>query len=276
MVERTVDFGFHFAETLDAEVVFLYVYFMPAFTITEHKSVSRYSISPSALLRRTEQLAKSDAENLKNIVRKRISVGQLPNVNFRFELKEGVAEEQIIDYCKKQKPALVVMGARGKSVSPDIVGSVTAEVMENIAQPVFSVPLKCAKTSPAELKRIAFLTNFDEKDLIAIDKMLEVCRHDALELYFVHASEKKEVWNEIMLSGIKTYFSNHYPTIKTNYDMISSTGKNDSINDYLREKEIDLLAFNSRKRNMFQRLFDPGLAYHFLLHSDTILFVTHV
>jgi len=276
LVESAIDFGFHFAETLNAEVVLLYAYFMPTFTISEHKSVSRYSISHSELLRRTLQLAKADSENLQNLVKKRIAAGQLPDINFRFELKEGIAEEQIIDYCRKNKPALVVMGTRGKSISPELVGSVTAEVMENISQPVFSVPIECAKHSPDELKRVAFLTNFDQKDLIAIDKLLEICKSEALELYFIHASEKKEVWNEILLSGIKTYFSNHYPHIKTNYDMISSSGKHDRINDYLREKEIDLLAFNSRKRNMFQRLFNPGLAYHLVLHSDTMLLVTHI
>ena len=274
-VEGTINFGFHFAKTMDAEVVLLYVYFMPTFTISEHKSVSRYSINHSELLRRTTQLAKADAENLKNLIKRRIVSNQLPDVNFSFKLKEGIAEEQIIDYCKKNNPALVVMGTRGKSVSPELVGSVTAEVMENVLQPVFSVPVECAKKSPKELKRVAFLTNFDQKDLIAIDKLLEICKSDTLELYFIHASEKKEVWNEILLSGIKTYFSDHYPNIKTNYDMISSSEKNDRISDYLQEKKIDLLAFNSRKRNMFQRLFNPGLAYHLVLHSDTMLFVTH-
>ena len=276
LVEYTINFGFHFAKTMNAEVVLLYVYFMPAFTISEHKSVSRYSINHSELLRRTTQLAKADAENLINLISKRIASNQLPDVKFRFELKEGIAEEQIVDYCRKNKPALVVMGTRGKSISPELVGSVTAEVMENVLQPVFSVPIECAKKSPDKLKRVAFLTNFDQKDLIAIDKLLEICKSDALELYFIHASEKKEVWNEILLSGIKTYFSDHYPNIKTNYDMISSTEKNDRISDYLLEKKIDLLAFNSRKRNMFQRLFNPGLTYHLVSHSDTMLFVTHV
>jgi nucleotide-binding universal stress UspA family protein len=274
--EQTIDFGFRFAETLNAEAVLLYVYFMPSFTISEHKSVSRYSINHSELLRRTVQLAKADSENLSNLIKKRIAAAQLPDINFRFELKEGIAEEQIVDYCKKNKPALVVMGTRGKPASPELAGSVTAEVMENISQPVFSIPLKCTKKSPQDLKRMAFLTNFDQKDLIAIDKALEICRADTLELYFIHASEKKEVWDEIMLSGIKTYFSSHYPHIKANYDMISSGGNHEHINSYLHEKEIDLLAFNARKRNMFQRLFDPGLAYHLVLNSNTMLFVTHI
>jgi Universal stress protein UspA and related nucleotide-binding proteins len=276
LVENTINFGFHFAKTMNAEVVLLYVYYMPTFTILEHKSVSRYSIGHSELLRRTTQLAKADAENLKNLIKKRIESNQLPDINFRFEIKEGIAEEQIIDYCKKNNPALVVMGTRGKSISPELVGSVTAEVMENISQPVFSVPIESTEKSPHKLKRVAFLTNFDQKDLIAIDKLLEICKSDTIELYFIHASEKKEVWGEILLSGIKTYFSDHYPHIKTNYDMISSTEKNDRISDYLQEKEIDLLAFNSRKRNMFRRLFNPGLAYHLVLNSDTMLFVTHV
>lgn len=275
-ISKVVDFGFDFAKKLNAEVVFLHVYFSPTFTISSNNDLSTYSISDSELLRRILNSANADVQNMTNLVNKRIDAGELPTIPFRFELKEGVPEDQILDYCKKTKPALVVMGTHGKKLNNELIGSVTAEVMEACLSPVFAIPMQMVMDEPNDIKRIAFLTNFDQNDLIAIDRAISLFGTENLEIYFVHASDKNVVWNEVMLAGIKSYFANHYPNIVTNYALIGSTVALNLLEKYLSEQKIDVLAFNTRKRNIFARLFQPGLAYKMVLHSDTPLFVTHV
>lgn len=276
MIQKVPDFGFHFADILGAEVIFMYVYFSPAFTISSSNELSTYSISDSELLRRIISSANADVENMTNLIHARIAKGELPNIPFRFELKEGVPEDQILDYCKKHDPAMVVMGTHGKSLSLGLIGSVTAEVMESCASPVFAVPEQLNLQSPEDFKRVAFLTNFDQKDLIAIDKLISLLASDKLEMYFIHASEKNEPWNEVMLAGIKSYFANHYPQVVTNYEILKAADSSELINNFLHENKIDILAFNTRKRNLFSRLFNPGLAYKMVLNSDIPLFVSHV
>ena len=275
-VDKTIDFGFHFAQKYNAEIVFLYVYFSPAFTISAHNDLNTYSISDSELLRRIISSANADAENMGNLLKKRIAKGELPDIQYSFELKEGVPEDEILDYCKKNNPVLVVMGSHGKSVNTELIGSVTAEVMESTASPVFAVPVEVQMKTPDEIKRVAYLTNFDQKDLIAIDKTIELIGAEGLEIYFIHASEKNEAWSEVMLAGIKSYFSSHYPGIKTHYALIGPDNSPDLIDNYLKTKNIDLLAFNTRRRKLFSRLFNTGLAYKLVLNSDTLLFITHI
>ncbi|MDR3651421.1 MAG: universal stress protein [Paludibacter sp.] len=275
-VTKATDFGFHFADVLAAEVVFLYVYFSPAFTISSNNDISTYSITDSELLRRIITSANAEIDAMTKAIHSRISKGELPNIPFTFEMKEGVPEDQIIDYCKKHNPALVVMGTHGKKISTELIGSVTAEVMEACVSPVFAVPVLMKMQSPNDIKRVAFLTNFDQKDLIAIDRAISLFDSENVEMYFIHASDKNEAWSEVMLSGIKTYFSNHYPALVTNYDLLSATDSPELLNNYMSTHQIDVLAFNARRRNLFLRLFNPGLAYKMVLHSDTPLFVTHV
>lgn len=275
-VEQTLDFGFHFAHNMKAEVVIMYVYFSPAFTISVHNDLNTYSISDSELLRRIVGSANADVDNMKNLLNAKINKGELPKVPFSFELVEGVPEDQILDYCKKNKPALVVMGTHGKNVSTELIGSVTAEVMESSHSPVFAVPIQVTLNNPAQIKKVAYLTNFDQKDLIAIDKTIALLSPDNLEMYFIHASERNEAWTEVMLAGIKTYFADHYPKLKTNYALIGADNSPELIDDYLKKKNIDLLAFNTRRRKLFSRLFNTGLAYKLVLQSNTLLFVTHV
>lgn len=275
-IQKVTDFGFHFADILAAEVVFLYVYYSPAFTISSNNDLSTYSITDSEMLRRTISLANADIENMTNLIHGRIERGEIPNIPFTFELKEGVPEDQIVEYCKNYKPNLVVMGTHGKKVSNELLGSVTAEVMEACSSPVFAIPEQMTLQSTEDIKRVAFLTNFDQKDLIAIDKVISLLASDDLEMYFIHASEKNEPWSEVMLGGIKAYFANHYPNLKTNYELLSSPNKPQHINQYLIDQNINVLAFNTRRRNVFARLFNPGLAYKMVLNTDIPLFVSHV
>ena len=275
-VPKAIDFGFHFADILAAEVVLLYIYFSPAFTISSNNDMSTYSISDSELLRRIISSANADVENMTNILRSRMTKGELPNIPFRFELKEGVPEDQILDYAKKHKPALVVMGTHGKKLSTELIGSVTAEVMEACVSPVFAVPMQMPLEVPDDIRKVAFLTNFDQKDLIAIDRTISLFASEKLELFFVHASEKSEPWSEVMLAGIKAYFANHYPHLITHYALLNASDSLELLDNYLVNHEINVLAFNTRRRNIFARLFNPGLAYKMVLYSDTPLLVTHV
>jgi len=141
---------------------------------------------------------------------------------------------------------------------------------------VFAVPALMTMQSPEDIKRVAFLTNFDQKDLIAIDRAVSLFGPENLEMYFIHASDKNVAWSEVMLVGIKSYFSNHYPQLITNYDLLNASDTPEFLNNYMDDHQINVLAFNSRRRNLFARLFNPGLAYKMILHSDTPLFVTHV
>ncbi|NDV45936.1 universal stress protein [Paludibacter sp. 221] len=278
-VAKSIDFGFYFAAKHKAEVVFLYVYYTPMFTISSNNDVSTYSISDGELLRRIITSANADVENMTNLIKRRIQAGELPKVPFSFELKEGVPEDQILDYCKKHEPTLVVMGTRGKKVSKtnELIGSVTAEVIDSCPVPVFALPIETPYDSPEDIKRVAFLTKFDQKDLIAIDSIISLFCCEKLEMHFIHVAEKNEKWDEIMLSGIKTYFHEHYPQLSTKYEMIDGDlDKVKLLDDYLTKQKIDLLSFNARRRNLFARLFNPGLAYKMVLHTDTPLFVTHV
>ena len=276
IIEKVTDFGFHFADILDAEVVFLYVYFSPAFTISSNNDMSTYSISDGELLRRIMSSANADVENMSNLIHARIEKEELPNIPFSFELKEGVPEDQILDYCKKNNPALVVMGTHGKKLTNELIGSVTAEVMESCLSPVFAVPMQMTLQSADDIQRVAFLTNFDQKDLIAIDRAISLFASDKLEMYFIHASDKNEAWSEVMLAGIKAYFANHYPNLVTNYALLGSDNSLNLLDEYLVDQKINVLAFNTRRRNIFVRLFHPGLAYKMVLHSNTPLLVTHV
>lgn len=277
-VNEVCKYGFYFAEKLNADVVFLHAYITPAYTITSSVSteISTYTLTDTETLRRIVKTNNADVENLTNLVNKWIDEGQLPKVKFRFELREGVPEDEILAFCKKEKPSLVVMGARSRSRKDEIlIGSVTAEVLETSRTPVMAIS-EGLEMMPEQIQRVAFFTNFDQKDLIAIDTVISFLKKDDLELVFIHVAEKKEGWDEVMLAGIKTYFSNHYPNLKTEYALLQKDRGIEHLQDYLSQSKIDLVALNTKKRNLFARFFNQGIATKLLFNVDTPLLVMKV
>jgi len=274
--EKEIDFAVHFAHALKAEIVLLHVYFVSPYSISNRGKNKVYSIAGSEQIRAALHLAKTERDALAAQIQMRMDTGEIPRVPFRFELKEGVPDDEIIDFCRKYHPRLVVMGTHGKSNSTELIGSVTGEVLEACPAPVFAVPAKIACSSPEGLRRIAFLTNFEQKDLISIDSLLALFGKRKIEVFFLHVAERNETWDEIILGGIKNYFSTHYPKLTTHYELLNAAHRTTALSQYLTNCHIDLLAFNTRRRNIFSRLLNPSLAYKMSLRSETPLFVTHI
>ena len=87
--------------------------------------------------RKTENEMKTLIEKIEN----NISSGYFPKVSFTSTLAEGLPEEEIISYSRKKKPLAIVMGTKGKNAKElDLIGSVTAEVMDGCKTPIFAVP----------------------------------------------------------------------------------------------------------------------------------------
>ena len=88
--------------------------------------------------------------------------------------------------------------------------------------------------------------------------------------------EAKDTWNEIKLAGIKAYFQKQYPELKIEYDVVMNDDILKNLEQYIQTSKIDIITLTSYKRNIFARLFNPGIARKMLFHSDTPLLVINV
>ena len=205
---------------------------------------------------------------------KQIAEGVLPDVEFDYILREGIPEDEINHYSKEYNPMLIVMGTRGKSQKElDLIGSVTAEVLDSTKFPVFAVPESVPFTMIDEVNNIAFFTNFDQQDLIAIDTFMRLFGSYDFKVNFVHMNTKRDAWNEIKLAGMKEYFDKHYPGREVAYMMLNGDDFLNSVEKFIRDEKIDILTMTTRKRNIFARLFNPSIAHKMLFHADTPLLV---
>lgn len=274
---KACEFGFNFARNIDAEVVLLHVYFTPIYaTSLPYGDVFNYQLSDEENVKNILQKVHADLNVLSNKVKEKVSIGELPNVKYSCVLREGIPEEEILRYAKEYRPYIIVMGTRGKNQKDiDLIGSVTAEVIERSRVPVLAIPENTPFKEFSEVKRIAFITNFDQRDLIAFDSLINSLKPYTFSVSLIHLSEIRDTWNEIKLGGIKEYFQKQYPSLEIHYDIVKNDDFLNSLDAYIKSNQIDIIALTSYKRNIFSRLFNPGIARKMIFHSDTPLLVIY-
>ncbi len=273
--QRACEIAFHIANMFPAvEIVLLHAYIAPnSFaTISGRRAVA----SPDKdATRYFKSAINADIKNLKQTISNKIKAEILPNIRFSAISVEGIPEEVIVEYCAKYQPMLVVMGTRAKNKkAEDLIGSVTAEVVEHAVSPVLAIPENSDIQRIDDVKNILFATNFDERTLLSFHSLMDIFKQLKFNMLIAHFETKHNDWNEIKLAGLKDYCLQNYPEIATECIIVPSGQDILQASDKLiAEKNIDLIVMNTHKRRLFARLFNPSMARKMVFHAHTPILV---
>lgn len=272
---KAARFAFNMAKNIEGDIVFLHTFYSPFYTGGMPVSDAfAFDESNSETMRKQSKKMHEEMEILARNLEKEIKLGLLPDIDFVCKFREGVPEEQILLYSKKHKPHILIMGTQGKgSKDLDFLGSVTSDIIDRSQIPVFAFPVNTPYENFDQIKNIGFITNFDQRDLVAFDSMVHLLKGFGYKVYFIHLSNDGNKLDEVWISGIKEYFKKQYPELESSYCVIKGDNLIDGLNDFIIERQIDAIALTAQKRNIFSRLFNPSLAHKMLFHSDTPLFV---
>jgi nucleotide-binding universal stress UspA family protein len=273
---KACEIGFSFAKEMKAEVVLLHVYFSPIYIPGIPYTGETFSL-PSDNHEQERSLIETvhnDLNKLADAIKQKMAEGELPEVKYVCKLREGIPEEEILRYAKSHNPLMIVMGTRGANQKDiELIGSVTAEVIERSKTFVYAIPEQSTLKSFHDIHKVAFVTNFDQRDLIAFDKLIKEFQPYDLDFRFLHLTNDRNAWNEIKLAGIKEYFKKLYPQLKVEYDIIEEDQLLTHLDDYLKQERVDMLCLTNYKRNVFARLFNPGIARRMIFHANTPVLV---
>ncbi|MDR1436837.1 MAG: universal stress protein [Candidatus Symbiothrix sp.] len=270
---QACELGFHYAGEIQAEITVMHVHFMPVFPPSFPKNDS-FPYPAAGVSEEENQIlinkAQKDLEQLAESIREKIRTGAWPDIPFSTVFQEGLPEEEIVAFSRKEAVSLIIMGTRGKNrKDADLIGSVTAEVIEMTKIPVLAIPEKTSIRNFSDIRRIAFGTSFDPNDLLSFDTLFKMFR--AREYYLFHITHKQDAWNEVKLADIKNYFTGQYPGIKIQCDILDAHDFILDLERFIRDNKMDIIAIPTHKRNMFARMFNPSVARKMLFHTDTPL-----
>lgn len=272
----TCEFGFKLAKDLNCTVKLMHAFFTPFYPAA--MPFSDAFTLPATDKDLYQDVRRKTEKEMKTLIAKideYVTSGYFPKVSYTSILTEGLPEEEIISYSRKMKPVAIVMGTKGKNAKElDLIGSVTAEVMDGCKTPIFAVPENAKARNISDINKLVFLTNFQEREFKAFDIMMKFFKTYPMKLYLAHIAKKDDVWNEIKLSGLQNYLSEEYPHLETEYRLIDpQVNLEESLEKFVEENNIDMISLSSSRRNIFARMFNPGIARRMLFHSDTPILV---
>lgn len=273
---RACQFAFQYAKAYNLEVRLLHVHFTPVlaspFPMGE---MMGYDVNEDMFFNERIRTVNEDLMSFKLALQRQMEEKKIPFVKFDTIMRDGIPEEEILRYIREYKPSMVIMGTRGRHQKDiDIMGSVTAEVVDRTSVPLMALPDKTLLKQMKDIRNIAFLTNFGERDLVSFEALTGFIKDLSCNVHFIHLADRRDDgWNQIKMDGVKNYFARQYPQKQINCTIIEGDKQLEQLDEYIRMKEIDLLSMTNKRKNVFARLFNPGIAKRMLFHSDTPLLV---
>lgn len=216
-----------------------------------------------------EKSAEKRMEDFKKKLTSLQSEGGLARIKFSTLLTEGVPEDVILEYSKESPPSLVVMATRGKhKKEEELIGSVTAEVLDSCRVPIVTVPENHFYSGINNLKRLLLFCNLDDQDLLAVDSLMKLFEFPEVEIHLVSVNDRLGDKLKDKLERMKDILSSNYPTAEFIVTMLSQNNFRSSIGEYIDSRHIQLLVVPNKKTNIFNRIFKPTLARKCLFERD--------
>lgn len=270
--------GFDIASYLHLQPVILHAYptpvFTPSFTLDDASNLGIDNSLEEEFneVEMSKDLQKQGRKKMKDLIatlHKEQKEGTLPDLNFKALLEDGVAEDVIKEYCRMSPPTIVVMVTRGKQKKGEqLIGSVTAEVLDDCKIPVLSIPENCNFTLMEHMKEVIYLCNMDQHDLICMDTFMRLFEYPDVSVTLIPMNERQDKNLKDKLINMKNYFSKTYPTAHFVTAILPHKTFMEDFNHYESQRGTDLIVVPNRRKNAFMRLFNPGIAHRLLFERD--------
>lgn len=279
---KAASMAFDIASRHHTGIVFLHSFVNPYFGGNLQLSDTlTYEIAETDAVKAIETDAVKKMDEFTGEIRNKIKHGELPPVKFRTEIVEGIPEESITQYIREHNPWLVVMATRGADTKEkELVGSVTAEVLDTCRIQAVTIPDSTPIATLSDVRHIVLFSNLDQEDILALDALYRLIPETSEKIHVTIAClpEKKRTLTDksIVRAHLLNYCREHYPAYTFSTEMLNLDTVINDFSHIEQLRHIDLITVANKKKNIFARLFNPGIAHRLLFHSDIPMIVIPV
>lgn len=220
--------------------------------------------------RELSEISKQQMKDFEARLREKIKDGIIPPVVFTSEIIEGLPEEVVNDYSASHHPMMIVMGTRGTDKqSRDMLGSVTAEVLDTCRSTVFTIPESLRFKRIEDIGQIVFLASSKQQDILALDALYRLLPESSLTVTLASLPTKKKPQGDTeAIANLLDYCRKNYPAYNFKSVTLSLSHEIEDFNGLDSENKLDMIVVPTPRKNIFVRLFSPTLAHKLLFHAD--------
>lgn len=274
--EKACKMAVSIAAQLNIKLIFMHCYINPIIHSIPFSDIYAYDSSLLVKLEYSEEHANEELQKFVAKMAAEIGEEKWKSVSPEYIIKSGYPEDDILAFAQKHHPQLIVMGSGANDTESGTLGSIAVEVMYNSPVPVLIVPAETPEKSLLHFNNVLYATNFDEKDFVAIDKLMQLLKPFAIKLKCVHVGQPlRDDWDHARLEGMKNVLSEKYKDMEFDCQLIEGGDILESLDAIIQKENVDILSLTTHKRNMITRLFNPSFAKKMIFHARTPLLIFH-
>lgn len=266
--------AFRIAASHGTSIQLLHTYIDPYIAGSMQLSDSlTYELADAGAREKIASAAEAQMRHFARRLREKIKSGELPPVKFDTHVMEGVPEDAINDYTKINNPFLIVMGTRNaKRKEIDLIGSVTAEVLDKCRFAVLALPEPPTdNTTEFNVRNVLFFSNIEQEDILAIDALYRIFPKANAKVSIVSLPGKKSKFLRSTAqasAALREYCTQNfknYSFVTDSFDIDHPSAEFARLNS---TGHFDLIVVPNKKKNVFSRFFSPSLPHKMLFASD--------
>lgn len=264
-------YALNLAHKLKADIKILHVYYAPIVDLVPITDAYSIQVDMDINLREMESNARKGLLKFVSEIRKEAASQEMGEVKIGYSLREGITEDEIARMAEDYKPGIIVLGTKGKGEKQsDIIGSVVYRVLDRTRVPVLAIPEHSTYDASREVKNIAYATEFDDSDYVAIRRLLSIVSGFEVKIHCIHLSKTpSKSWDEVKMDSLKNYFARVHRGVEVECHLLESDDSMKGLEAFVEEKGIELFSMVNRKRGLLARLFNPGITRK-LIYDGTI------
>lgn len=176
----------------------------------------------------------------------------------------------IISKAEEYRVQLILVGTKGRSgLEEMILGSTTKKLIEKAPCPVVAVPMGM---KPREIGTIVYATDFEEEDIHAIQKLLEITEPLKAKIKVVHISTKDEYAGDLLMEWFKEMLRSKIDYPDLTFELLFSEDIFDTLQSYLGKLNADIVAMLEReKKGLSNKWFHKDLVKKMEKYGQVIL-----
>ncbi len=185
----------------------------------------------------------------------------------------GFAREEIASYADEIKPVLVVLGSHHRTgFAKFLSGSILNPLIESLNYPVMIVPENRSwRDKPA---RVLYATDFNDADEPSLSRLLEIFKPFNAHIECLHVDTEGTIHiNEFEMSELERKFKEKAADNVIHFNIIKGEDAKESVYDYIKKNDIDLVSTYSRERNFLQRFVEKSFSKQLAAESDIPLII---
>jgi nucleotide-binding universal stress UspA family protein len=256
---NAIDFAVQSARYLPVEITLLHVLEVKENVYTDYLGVNR----------EFNETLLHDAEDRLNRLKK--SLQEKSGIGVKTQISISPLTEAVLEAAAENKSDLIIMGTQGAGgLKEKLWGSRTASVIGKTRVPVLAVPFYYTWKKP---EKLLFATNHFEKDPAILDYLFEMVDLFMAKVHVVVFTEEEGEKALALLEHTRKTPA-FEKTLREKYNQPELTATHlfgeafeESLQDFIKLNQIDILAMITYPRNFWDRLLHPSITKRMSYHT---------